>query len=226
MRRRWPDDVSLRELWRARLLRERNVPQATGGSSAAPPPRAYRELLQRELQRELWIARDIAWATRLNRAADHHAILALLALVSRLGDGMLWYTLMLTLPFTAGREGRACATQMAIAGLMCVLLYWVLKRWAARPRPFVTCADIRLCIRALDRYSFPSGHTLHAVAFTLILVDHFPSVGWALWPFTLLVALSRVALGLHYPSDVAAGAVIGGGVAALVLATGVGVAWV
>ena len=172
-----------------------------------------------------WVERDIAWATRLNRAADHPLLLWPLAWASRLGDGVLWYALMLSLPFLAGREGRACATQMAIAGLMCVTLYWVLKRWAARPRPFTCCSDIRLCARALDRFSFPSGHTLHAVAFTVIVVEHFPVAGWALWPFTLLVALSRVALGLHYPSDVAAGALIGGGIAALVLLTGVGVAW-
>jgi undecaprenyl-diphosphatase len=183
--------------------------------------RAYRV----HFDREHWVARDIAWATRLNRAADHPFALLPLAWVSRLGDGVLWYALMLSLPFLAGPDGRACATQMAIAGLMCVALYWVLKRWAARPRPFTCCSDIRLCARALDRFSFPSGHTLHAVAFTVIVVDHFPLAGWALWPFTLLVALSRVALGLHYPSDVAAGAVIGGGIAALVLISGIGVAW-
>jgi undecaprenyl-diphosphatase len=61
----------------------------------------------------------------------------------------------------------------------------------------------------LDRYSFPSGHTLHAVSFTMVLCGYFPVMIWVLLPFTLLVALSRMILGLHYPSDVLAGAFIG-----------------
>ena len=65
------------------------------------------------------------------------------------------------------------------------------------------------CVRALDKFSFPSGHTLHAVAFAVVFSWHFPLYGVALIPMVVLIAVSRVALGLHYPSDVAAGAAIG-----------------
>jgi undecaprenyl-diphosphatase len=61
----------------------------------------------------------------------------------------------------------------------------------------------------LDRYSFPSGHTLHAVSFTWQAVAHFPQLAWILIPLALLIALSRVVLGLHYPTDVIAGAAVG-----------------
>ena len=67
--------------------------------------------------------------------------------------------------------------------------------------------------RALDRYSFPSGHTLHATSFSILAIDAFPQLGWLCAPFAVLVAISRVILGLHYPTDVAAGAVIGTGLA-------------
>jgi undecaprenyl-diphosphatase len=66
----------------------------------------------------------------------------------------------------------------------------------------------------LDRFSFPSGHTLHAVAFTLIACAYYPALWVILVPFTLVTAVSRVALGLHYPSDVLAGAALGALIAA------------
>jgi undecaprenyl-diphosphatase len=67
----------------------------------------------------------------------------------------------------------------------------------------------------LDRYSFPSGHTLHAVSFTTLAVSSFPELAWLLVPFAALIAASRVVLGLHYPTDVAAGALIGATLAVL-----------
>lgn len=71
--------------------------------------------------------------------------------------------------------------------------------------------------RPLDQFSFPSGHTLHAVAFTTITIAYFPQLAFLLIPFAFLVALSRMVLGLHYPSDVLAGAAIGAAIAGISL---------
>ncbi len=98
---------------------------------------------------------------------------------------------------------------MAVAGLAGVALYRVLKTRLVRERPFVSHAGILLGTAPLDRYSFPSGHTLHAVCFTIVAVTHHPVLAGVLLPFAMLVAASRVVLGLHYPSDVAAGAALG-----------------
>jgi undecaprenyl-diphosphatase len=84
-----------------------------------------------------------------------------------------------------------------------------------RERPYISLAGIVPGTRALDRYSFPSGHTLHAVSFTTLAVGSFPELAWLLVPFAALIAASRVVLGLHYPSDVAAGALIGATLAVL-----------
>ena len=70
----------------------------------------------------------------------------------------------------------------------------------------------------LDKYSFPSGHTLHAVAFSTLLIASLPQLAGLLVAFTLLVALSRMILGLHYPSDVVIGALLGWLLAKLSLA--------
>ena len=144
----------------------------------------------------------------LNRVSDRRFICALFRVVSRLGDGVFWY-LLIPLLATSGADGQMAALQMAVAGLLGVLLYRSLKLRLCRERPYIACPGVRQEARALDRYSFPSGHTLQAVCLTTVTLAFFPALAWLLVPFTLLVAASRVVLGLHYPSDVLAGALIG-----------------
>jgi undecaprenyl-diphosphatase len=149
-----------------------------------------------------------------NRGVRRRAVRRLFAVVSRLGNGVFWYALMAVLPFTYGHAGMMSALHMALVGLAGVLLYRLMKGHINRERPFVHHPQIRLGTMPLDRFSFPSGHTLHAVAFTLVAVSHHPSLAIVLVPFALLVAASRMVLGLHYPSDVAMGALVGAGLAA------------
>ena len=141
-------------------------------------------------------------------------------LVSRLGNGVAWYALLLALPLLRGPSAVRPALVMTFVGGVGMLLYSLLKHTLVRERPFITHSGISLHDAPLDRYSFPSGHTLHAVAFTWQAVAHVPELGWVLVPFTALVATSRVVLGLHYPSDVLVGAGIGAILAQLGLALG------
>ena len=167
--------------------------------------------------REAWVARDLSWAQRLHRAARYQALVKVMVAVSRLGDGVFWYVLIAALALAGGTHGRDVAMQMLLAGTLNLPLYIWLKRAIGRPRPFVQCPDIRACARALDKFSFPSGHTLHAFTFLVIVTWYFPMAAVALVPMVVLIAFSRVALGLHYPSDVLAGALLGTGVASGVL---------
>jgi undecaprenyl-diphosphatase len=166
------------------------------------------------------LAFDRALARALHRGAARPALLLILIGASRLSDGVLWYAIMLALPFASGPHGWYCTLQMAGVALFNLIIYVVLKHRIGRPRPFADCPDIRACTRALDQFSFPSGHTLHAVAFALLLTHHYPAFGAPLWAFVLLVAASRVVLGLHYPSDVAMGGAIGALTAGLALLWG------
>jgi undecaprenyl-diphosphatase len=109
---------------------------------------------------------------------------------------------------------------MLVSGVACTALYTGIKRAIRRPRPFRGLSGLQCPVKPLDEFSFPSGHTMHAVAFTILAVAAYPQLAWCLVPFAALVGLSRVALGLHYPSDVLAGAAIGTAVAEMTLALG------
>jgi undecaprenyl-diphosphatase len=136
---------------------------------------------------------------------------------SRLGDGVFWYALMVTLPVIYGADAFYASGHMFVAGLVGVLIYKILKTRTVRERPYVRNTSLVQTVPPLDRYSFPSGHTLHAVSFTVVATHYYPELAWLLVPFATLVALSRLVLGLHYPTDVAAGALLGAGIARTLL---------
>src|SRR5262245_46315477 len=158
---------------------------------------------------------ELACCRFLNRSTELTPIRASFRVVSRLGDGMFWYTLMMLLPLAYGESGARATLQMALTALVGLTIYRFLKSRFVRERPHVASAGVHAAAPALDRYSFPSGHTLHAVMFTLLALDSFPELAWLLIPCSVLVALSRVILGLHYPSDVLAGGAIGYALATL-----------
>jgi undecaprenyl-diphosphatase len=175
---------------------------APAGDPAPPPPQA-------PARPATWAERDRALTQLIHRASASPALVRLLAAASRLSDGLVWYATALALPWLGGATGTACALRMVMLGVLDLCVYKIMKRHFARPRPYVDCPGVRACTKALDEHSFPSGHTLHAVGFGTMLTVYYPGLGWLVWPFVALVAASRVVLGLHYPSDVVVGALIG-----------------
>ncbi len=153
----------------------------------------------------------------INQTSRREVVRCFFAGISRLGDGVFWYVLLAMLVIQGPAEQLAAA-QMAATALVGVVIYKLLKGSLVRERPFIAHRDIQCGCPPLDRYSFPSGHTLQAVLFTTLALAWFPALAPVLLPFTVLVALSRVVLGLHYPTDVVCGALIGYGLAQASLA--------
>lgn len=168
-----------------------------------PQPKTGSALFNRidalELQFCLW----------LNRPCHSPQVQAFFSFISRLGNGLIWYVLMASLPFIEGSKGLETAVQMGMTALAGLAIYFQLRKRLVRERPYVTHPDITLGTAPLGKFSFPSGHTLHAVGFSIIAINYYPELAWLLIPFTLLTAMSRIVLGLHYPTDVLAGAAIG-----------------
>lgn len=176
-----------------------------------------RPLQLRKLDKTRIVDAENGWCLRANRVCERNGLLRYFAAVSRLGDGVFWYLLMGALVAFDGIAGLRASLHLAATGVIALTLYKLLKRWTRRPRPFASDLRIQAWVAPLDEFSFPSGHTLHAVAFSLVAMAHYPALAWLLVPFTASVAVSRVVLGLHYPSDVLAATAIASALAALSL---------
>ena len=157
---------------------------------------------------------DLKGCVVLNHLLHSKGVAAFFKMISRLGNGIFWYVMIIAAWLLQGLIYSMQLLYLILGSTFGTVLYRILKTKTSRPRPYqVHHQLIRLGEHPLDHYSFPSGHTLHAVMATTLLGYSVPLLLILMLPFTILVALSRMILGLHYPSDVAIGAVIGATVA-------------
>ena len=166
-------------------------------------------------QIKTWDAELCAFCNRQSRS---FTVRNLFRIASRLGDGVFWYTLMIVLLLEDGAAALPAVLHMIAVGLVGTLLYKFIKGKTLRPRPFNVYPAIKCVGKTLDQFSFPSGHTMHAAAFSIVVLAYYPGLFWLVVPFATLVGLSRPILGLHYPSDVLAGAALGAMIAGISLA--------
>ncbi len=146
---------------------------------------------------------------RVHRWRAPHWVRLWMICATRGGDGWLWYALGALLLIFGGEAGQRAVRQAFAAVAAGIALFLWLKRTARRRRP---CALEPHCWARLlppDQFSFPSGHTITAVAAALPVAHHIPVLAPALCFAALSIAVSRVVLGMHFLSDVVAGSLLG-----------------
>ena len=155
--------------------------------------------------------------TRLFRAvflgASRSNVCRLAKVLSRSGDGYLFALLpLLLLAIGAGDlPGFILLLLLGLSMERCA--YWVLKNTLRRPRPPESMPDLTSLVQAADRFSFPSGHTSAAFLLSTSLVLTYQAAALPMFLWAASIALSRVVLGVHYPGDTLAGALMGTGIA-------------
>jgi undecaprenyl-diphosphatase len=153
--------------------------------------------------------RDQRLMRRVNRWRAPRWIRLWMIAATRGGDGWLWYAMGIVILLFGGPNRFRAVAAGAGAEAIGVALFLKLKRMAGRKRP---CAYEPHCwadLQPPDQFSFPSGHTITAFAVAVSLSLFYPSLAVGLLFCAASVAASRILLGMHFLSDVIAGAFIG-----------------
>ena len=125
-----------------------------------------------------------------------------------------WYIAYFILLGISWKKG-GLRGKLAVIGIVLLIIvtdqtgYRLLKEFFARPRPCQAIQDVITPTGCTGTYSFPSNHALNNFAAAIFFTKLFPKLKWILFISASLVAISRVYLGLHYPSDIIGGAIIG-----------------
>ncbi|MGC8765171.1 MAG: phosphatase PAP2 family protein [Brevinematia bacterium] len=129
----------------------------------------------------------------------------IMKIVTIIGDGYVWLLLCFIFFFVNFFTGLS----LSIGLVLQAFLQQLFKRIFIRKRPYETHVEITKVINPPDKFSFPSGHTTAAFTMVFILYYLYPVLFVPTLILAIMIGISRIYLGLHYPTDVIAGVVLG-----------------
>jgi undecaprenyl-diphosphatase len=162
--------------------------------------------------------RDHRVMRRLNSWSAPRWIRFWMLTATRMGDGWLWYSLGVLVLVFGGAHRYAALGAAGSAAIFGIFFFKALKKLSHRPRPCQFQTHCWAKVLPPDQFSFPSGHTMTAFSIALVVSYFYPGLNGPLYFLAVSIGLSRIVLGMHFLSDVLAGAVLGSaiGIASIV----------
>lgn len=146
---------------------------------------------------------------QVNRHFDKKLLNLFFRTVTHLGGARFTITATLLLLLCSPRETRLIAIASALSLSASHIPVHFVKLLFPRKRPYLTIEATKVPANPLQDHSFPSGHTTAIFSILVPYILFLPQLSFALIPIGLCVGISRIYLGLHYPSDVMAGGILG-----------------
>lgn len=154
-------------------------------------------------------SRDIQIFSFVNKQLQCRFLDAVMPRITHMGGATFTITITLLLIFFFSGVTRLWAIQALISLSLSHLIVRIVKSGYPRQRPYITLPNTRIFPHPLRDYSFPSGHTTASFSLVVVFALHSPLLAVLLMPLAIAVGLSRMYLGLHYPTDCIIGALLG-----------------
>jgi undecaprenyl-diphosphatase len=159
--------------------------------------------------------RDLRLMRRMNRWQAPRWVRICMLVMTKLGDGLLWYALALIVLVFGGQRGIHAFIAGAFGAFSAIALFKQVKRISRRPRPCQLEPHCWAMVAPPDQFSFPSGHSMTSFAIAISLGHFYPEFLQVLLLAALCVAVSRIVMGMHFLTDVVVGVMLGIGLGLL-----------
>jgi undecaprenyl-diphosphatase len=145
----------------------------------------------------------------INRYYDHKSLNSLFHFITHAGGARFTIGTTIIILLFSYYFSSYLGPILAIALMVSHIPVAILKRLYPRKRPYLVLEQTKVMACPLSDFSFPSGHTTAIFSIVIPIILHFPFLTLILLPLAVGVGISRIFLGLHYPSDVLCGATLG-----------------